>query len=513
MDQSTPVVLASDQPAVPISSVDLGAKSDAAATTDSGVFSLIALTKRMLGKLPALGQATKANSLPVTLASDQGAIAVAAGVPATGQSSSVNSLPVVLANDQTLPLPAGAATDSSLQSILSAIKATVNLSGSVWYDPTVNPIVYYVRRETVNEGTGVVTVTWETPAGAIASPVVANLAAVSNAQNLSNTTVVYTATAAGTGYAAGDTLIHAFGIDTTTVPVRLGYSIWMNAGPSVPNGSILASAPTGGTYVQVTQEISGTVTSNIGATNGLALDGVDATGVTAPAGGTGIRGWLSGIYQALIGVQSVFTANRQVTGNLTAADPTGVAAGSTVTINTDSLGALGIKIGGNGVGTVLFQGSVDGVTWDNPKAYPLTVGAAGVQSASAAGDFEVNCAAFKQFRVCLSALTSGSFSVVLNGTAAPKHIGVKNGNAVDLQVTDASSASVPGRIALTVGTPATAGRSFCAICTVAGNVAVTFADTSVGVYPLAIGINVLPFQVTEVNSVGTTATAIYENWK
>ena len=128
--------------------------------------------------------------------------------------------------------------------------------------------------------------------------------------------------------------------------------------------------------------------------------------------------------------------NQQVTGNLTVADPTGVAVGSTVTINTDTLGALGIKLSGTPVGaTVLFQGSVDGNTWDNPKAYPMTVGSAGVQSASAAGDFEVNCAAFKQFRVCLSALTSGSFAVVINGTAAIKHVGVKNGNAADLQAT------------------------------------------------------------------------------
>ncbi|MFM0163806.1 hypothetical protein PQR39_25765 [Paraburkholderia sediminicola] len=273
------MVLASDQPAVPVSSVDLGAKSDAAATTDAGNFSLIALTKRMLGKLPVLGQAL-----------------------------AVNSLPVVLASDQAFPLPVGAATDSSLQSILSAIKATVNLSGTVWFDPTVNPVVYYVRRETVNEGTGTVTVTWETPAGAPASPIVANLAAVSDAQNLSNTTVVYTATAPGTGYASGDTLIHAFGIDTTSVPVSLGYSIWMNAGPSVPTGSILASAPTGGTYVQVTQQIGGTVTANVGTTNGLALDGTDATGVVAPAGGGGIRGWLSGIYKAVTGVLSVVSA-------------------------------------------------------------------------------------------------------------------------------------------------------------------------------------------------------------
>jgi hypothetical protein len=55
--------------------VTIGAKADAAATTDAGTFSLIALIKRLLGKIPALGQATMANSLPVALASNQSALA------------------------------------------------------------------------------------------------------------------------------------------------------------------------------------------------------------------------------------------------------------------------------------------------------------------------------------------------------------------------------------------------------------------------------------------------------
>src|SRR4051794_30467330 len=36
-----------------------------------------------------------------------------------------------------------------------------------------------------------------------------------------------------------------------------------------------------------------------------AQDGTDATGVTAPAGGAGIRGWLSGIYSRLGGMITV----------------------------------------------------------------------------------------------------------------------------------------------------------------------------------------------------------------
>ncbi|HEX7906882.1 MAG TPA: hypothetical protein VF534_02150 [Paraburkholderia sp.] len=207
------------------------------------------------------------------------------------------------------------------------------------------------------------------------------------------------------------------------------------AGQATANASLAAIA----TSAAASATAANQATANASLATIATAHGAGGTGIAEPTGGSGLLGWLSGIYQAVIGVLSVYTKNVQATGNLTAPDPTGVAAGSTVTINTDSLGALGIKISGNGVGTILFQGTVDGTTWDNPKAYPLTVGSAGVQSTTTTGDFEVNCAAFKQFRVCLSALTSGAFAVAFNGTASVKHVGVKNGNAVDLNATVVSA--------------------------------------------------------------------------
>ena len=191
-----------------------------------------------------------------------------------------------------------------------------------------------------------------------------------------------------------------------------------------------------------------------------------------------------------------------------------IAPNDAVLLGTDTLGSVGVSlIGVNAGATVVLEGTINDTTWSTIKVYPLTPGSAGVTSITAAGEYEFNCGAYKHVRARLSVAGTGAFAVTLNGTAAPKHIGVKNGNATDLQVTDASTASVSGRIALTVGTPAAAGREFCAICTAAGNVSVTFADASVGVYPLGIGLNVFPLQVTQVNSAGTTATATYENWK
>lgn len=66
------------KPSAPVSmyvkdggNVTQGATTDTAATTDTGTFTLMALVKRLLAKFPSIGQQTKANSLSVTMASDQ----------------------------------------------------------------------------------------------------------------------------------------------------------------------------------------------------------------------------------------------------------------------------------------------------------------------------------------------------------------------------------------------------------------------------------------------------------
>lgn len=54
----------------------VGDKDDAQASTDTGTFSLVALFKRLLSRVPALGQAVMTASRPVVLASNQSAIPV-----------------------------------------------------------------------------------------------------------------------------------------------------------------------------------------------------------------------------------------------------------------------------------------------------------------------------------------------------------------------------------------------------------------------------------------------------
>ena len=65
------VAVSNFPPVQAVTDTNIGSLSDAAATSDTGTFSLIGLTKRLLTKIPGLGAQTMANSLPVSIATDQ----------------------------------------------------------------------------------------------------------------------------------------------------------------------------------------------------------------------------------------------------------------------------------------------------------------------------------------------------------------------------------------------------------------------------------------------------------
>ena len=203
----------------------------------------------------ANGNFTRAN-LSSWLAMDTSSSIVTSGNSGGGGSS------VVTANLGTLN---GAATDSSVQQVVSAIKASVNIANLLWTDPTVVPNVYYVRRESVNEGTGVLTVSWENPNGTSATPSsVSNLRPVANTANIQSQSTIFTATSIGTGYLTGDVLIHNFGVNTSGSTPYLAYSFWLNAGPSILTNTILSSAPTTGTYTPIVQPTTMVATTPTG---------------------------------------------------------------------------------------------------------------------------------------------------------------------------------------------------------------------------------------------------------
>jgi hypothetical protein len=142
MVASTPVVIASNQSAVPISAASLPLPTGAATET-----TLAALNT----KTPALGQALMTASQPVVIASNQSAVPISAtALPlptgaatettlaaintktlAAGQALMAASSPVVIASNQTavpisassLPLPTGAATETTLAALNTKMPA------------------------------------------------------------------------------------------------------------------------------------------------------------------------------------------------------------------------------------------------------------------------------------------------------------------------------------------------------------------------------------------------------
>lgn len=75
----------------------------------------------------------------------------------------------------------------------------------------------------------------------------------------------------------------------------------------------------------------------------------------------------------------------------------------------------------------------------------------------------------------------------------------------------AANQAVQGVLPVVVGTDAVAQRGLMAICTVAGNATVKFADDSTAVVPVAVGMTLWPFAVKTVTV--TTATATYYRTK
>lgn len=110
-----------------VQDANIGNQADASATTDAGTFSLIALTKRLLSKLPAaLGGTSTALSLPVALASDTaaGSITTQNLVPA-GAATAGSAVEIVLNGAASLAVQ----TTGTFTGALS-LQATTD--GAVW---------------------------------------------------------------------------------------------------------------------------------------------------------------------------------------------------------------------------------------------------------------------------------------------------------------------------------------------------------------------------------------------
>lgn len=90
----------------------------------------------------------------------------------------------------------------------------------------------------------------------------------------------------------------------------------------------------------------------------------------------------------------------------------------TVSIYTGYTNSVGIHLGSvSAVGqNIVFEQTIDGATWIGIDVYTVGTTPTLVASATATGDFEVASGATTQFRVRLTAITSGSVPVSLAGT-------------------------------------------------------------------------------------------------
>jgi hypothetical protein len=112
---------------------------------------------------------------------------------------------------------------------------------------------------------------------------------------------------ASTGYPALSLSITQNGItDVVPIQARAGDAIDL---PACVAGDVIFVVYEGqtaaDTAIGILESIPSTVSISGGVPAGAALDGTDATGIAAPPGGVGIRGWLSGIYKAVAGILQV----------------------------------------------------------------------------------------------------------------------------------------------------------------------------------------------------------------
>lgn len=203
-----------------------GAGSATLVSALKGIYSRLAgtLNTRALSSVSDSVRIETASTLPV--GSNQLPVSL-------GKKAASSSLAVTLASDESpvqVTSAAGAlALDSSIQALIQAVENQVSFDSTIWFDSTVTPVVYYVRREIADPVTRAVTVTWETMSGQLANPVVSNLSAVADDKNVIAESVQYLAQASGAGYAPSDQLIHFYGLDVNNTHRR-----WRTAFGSTP---------------------------------------------------------------------------------------------------------------------------------------------------------------------------------------------------------------------------------------------------------------------------------------
>lgn len=340
----------------------------------TGAGTLVSLLKGLYAKLSGV-----LNTRSLTAQTDTVRVEAAAALPigtsqlpaSLGKQTAGSSLAVTLASDESpvaVTSTAGAlALDSSIQALIQAVQNQVSFDSTIWFDSTVTPVVYYVRREVADPITRDVTVAWETMAGQPASPVVANLSAVSDDKNVVAESVRYLAQTSGLGYASGDQLIHFYGLDVNNVPPTVAYSFWFNA----TGGNTLTQAPSAGDYASSSsQTVSVTSTvlpANAAQENGGNLQaaktalGDVSDAAYAGAGNTTVIGAIKGVVAKLSTTLNIRTISSGTDSITTVPSGTQSISAATLPLPADAARETGnlqnLAVTAGGVSDVAYAGT------------------------------------------------------------------------------------------------------------------------------------------------------------
>ncbi len=172
---------------------------------------------------------------------------------------------VVTLGEGGLPLPTGAATETTLGQLLAAVQAQIALAASVWTDDSG---AFYVRRDSVDQGTGTIAIAFTDASGTAATPG-AGLRPAAVDKEIKQT--LFDVLTTGTGYADGDILARLAIIDVSTGTPSVT-NLWLN----ITAGTTLAGAPSAGHIERADESIGarqiGAWTVALGSLGGAATE-------------------------------------------------------------------------------------------------------------------------------------------------------------------------------------------------------------------------------------------------
>lgn len=165
-------------------------------------------------------------------------------------------------------------------------------------------------------------------------------------------------------------------------------------------------------------------------------------GTTADAVASSDTGTFSliALFKRMLTQMAVWIAifqNRLVTATLNSAS----GAGSTLAVASGDINGIGVQILGTFVGTLVFEASMDnGVNWLSISLLPVGTGSQPIPTSSVTGtgNWETAGGVYTNFRVRMSAFTSGSANVVISATPGQRLVrmttGVSIGGMIDAAI-------------------------------------------------------------------------------